>query len=82
MPVESEVFAIPEDEESTLRVLMEQLPFTLRYAIKRFMGDAKNIPRIKHPDNTRETTEEYLCRLAGVDGKHVNLSELIRDHFS
>lgn len=69
-----------EQGDAFFVTMLGQLPVELQQLIKLLLQDGKK-PRMKrYRDGTRETTNEHLCRLLGVDPKMVNIMELFKEH--
>src|SRR3990167_3759517 len=77
-----EALAPAQPEEQTFAVLVRQLPSELQELLRILVNDAKSIPMLGLPNGTRETTNEYLCRLIGADPKNLNVEGVLRAHFS
>lgn len=80
LPLDSPAFSRAVPEESTFFTLLKQLPGELQELITILLNDAKDIPMLRE-GRDRETTNEYLCRLIGVDPEYVNLQTVFREHF-
>lgn len=72
----------PQPETSTFRVLVGKLPQELKQLLMILIEDARNIPMINRPDRTRETTNEYLCRLISVNPNQYDIEDMFRRHFN
>lgn len=77
---ESAILFRIEPEEATFFTLLKQLPRELQELINILLNDASEIPMMCS-GRERETTNDYLCRLIGVDPEHVNLQAVFREHF-
>lgn len=69
-----------EHEEQTLATLIAQLPAELHELIKVLANDARSFPMLRI-NGRRETTNEWLCRIAKLDPKLVNVEQQLREHF-
>lgn len=70
-----------QPEEATFRVLLNQLPTELKNLIMILVRDARNIPLLRGEDRTRETTNEYLCRIANLNPVEYDIRAMLRAHF-
>ena len=65
-------------EHVTFHVLVKQLPNELQELITILLNDAR--PMLRFTDGTRETTNEYFCRLIGIPPE-VNVLAVFKEHF-
>lgn len=77
-----DVLAGPQPEEATFRVLLTQLPTELKALLLILAKDARNIPKLRRENRTRETLNEYLCRLIGRNPEEYDIEALLVSHFS
>lgn len=80
VPADSPLFSRAVPEEATFFTLLKQLPKELQELLFILLNDARNIPMLRDGKD-RETTNEYLCRLIGVDPTCVNLQSVFKEHF-
>ena len=80
VPTDSPAFSRVEPEASTFFTLLKQLPSELQELLTILINDAKEIPMLRDGRN-RENTNQYLCRLIGIDPTCVNLQAVFREHF-
>lgn len=69
-----------EPDDAFFQTLIHQLPTELQQLLQTLMDDAKNIPMLRFADGTRETTNEYLCRLLNLDPQVVDVEAVFREH--
>jgi len=70
--------AAPVPEEATFRVLLGQLPRELKELVNTLLNDVQ-LPEFERLP--RETTNEWLCRLAGLPSKRVDVETELKRHF-
>lgn len=70
-------------EVSTLRMLFALTPWELQELVRLLAGDGKEALGFKRKarGGTRETTNEYYCRLLGVSPAERNLVQELREYF-
>lgn len=70
--------------EQTAMVLLRSMPTELRQ-LWRFLRSQDGRDKLRQPrrkeGGVRETTNEHLCRLLGMDPEIVNLEDMARQHF-
>lgn len=71
-----------EYSDALIYTLLNQLPAELKRLIHVLLTDSRNIPMLRFEDGTRETRNEYLCRLLNVDPALVNIEDVFREHFA
>lgn len=71
-----------EYSDAMIYTLLTQLPAELKRLVKILLEDSRNIPMLRSEDGTRETRNEYLCRLLGIDPALVNIEDVFREHFA
>lgn len=74
--------APPTMPDGEFVALFHSLPKELKQLVSVLLDDAKSIPYLKQATGNRETNNEYLCRLIGLDPLQVNLEAMFRAHFS
>lgn len=80
VPPDSPLLVRAEIGDALLLTMLNQLPKELQVLITRLIGGT-DLPRMKRYKNgVRETSNEYLCRLMGVDHKYVNVLEIFKEH--
>lgn len=77
-----ESLAPPQPEESTFETLLGELPQALRQMINRILTEGKPIPYLPSEGRRRETRNEYLSRLAGLDPSSIDIEQTLRSHFA
>lgn len=77
---DSAAFFRVEQEEATFFTLLMQLPKELQELIHVLLNDALEIP-MQCSGRSKETTNDYLCRLIGIDPELVNLQSVFKEHF-
>lgn len=70
-----------EPGDALFNVLLNQLPAELKQLLVTLIRDSKNIPMLRSEDGTRETRNQYLCRLLNVDPELVDIEQVFREHF-
>lgn len=74
-----------ETEGATLATLLEHAPPVLKRAFGLFCTDAGRATlrqEFQRVNGVRETTNQFLCRLLGVDPTTVNLPKLMKDYLA
>jgi DNA-directed RNA polymerase specialized sigma24 family protein len=69
-----------EEGDQVSLTLLGQLPIELKMLLHRLQTDARLIPMLMHKDRTRETTNEWLCRLIGLP-ETIDLELIFHEHF-
>lgn len=82
VPADSPVFDGLVPEDASFITLLGQLPEELRQLIDILLKDACKLPRLVGVDGVRETTNQYLCRLVGLDATVVDLLSVFREHLA
>lgn len=74
---------LPAQESSTLGAVLAQAPWELLELLRLLAGDGGEALGFKRKGRSagRETTNEFYCRILGVDPKERNLVEELRTHF-
>lgn len=80
-----------EPEESSFMTLVKQLPDELQKLIVTLQNDGKDLPILSRDDKRdhqgrfrvrrRETTNDFHCRLAGLDPQVHDIQAIFREHF-
>lgn len=82
LPPEAMAFQGVVQSEAPFFTLVKQLPGELVALIEHLLSDKPKPAYKQFPDHTRETTNQYLCRLLGIDPNAVNLATVFREHFT
>ena len=80
LDIDSPVFEILESEDTQFNTLLNQLPPEIIKMIRTLLKGKSRMKRFASGE--RETTNEFLCRLSGLDADHINIEEVIREHFA
>lgn len=79
-----ERFVPPEHEEATTRLLIKEAPLEVKALMYLFFtedGRGRLQRRLfRRCNGERETTNEFLCRLIGVDPDTVNLPNIVQNY--
>lgn len=82
VPPDSPTLDRVETPDALCAVLLRQLPDELKQLLHVLLHGARQIPMRRYADGTRETTNDYLCRLLGVDPDLVDVENVFREHFA
>jgi len=74
-----------QHETTTVTMLMHSAPAELKQ-LWRFLTSEDGRRRLRerklvYKNGTRETTNQFLCRVLGLDAESVNLEEMAKQHF-
>lgn len=69
-----------QQEEVTFKVLFNQLPTELKVLIEVYANEARSIP-MRREGRQRETMNEYLCRLGGINPIEYKIRAMLIAHF-
>lgn len=71
--------ATVEHEQATFMAMLNRMPVELGQLVLAILQLDRRKPMHKR-GKWRETNNEYLCRIAGLDPKEINLTQLARQH--